>query len=245
VRFGLLFALLLLVACGEVSSSPELPLTPTPLAFMPIDDALALNLPSSGASITTIGYVVVDEAGARLLGGLSFSAGATPQPLSGADRQIWLGADSMEALGGLLQRAGAVQYAVVLASGRLNGPGAYGPAGSYRYQMTSPRLQRLAPEETSITTLLDNSLAYEGRLVRVAGGLLARADSTVLVERLSAGGLPEPGTRQIKLRSSLPDKALLDRLKRTSNGAIHFGQVQVEGFWRSGALTPLSVLPVS
>jgi hypothetical protein len=245
VRLRLLFALLLLVACGEVSSPPELPPTPTPLAFIPIDDALGLKLPASGANITTMGYIVVDEAGARLLSGLSFSAGATPQPLSGADRQIWLGADTVGTLGGLLQRAGAVQYAVVLASGHLNGPGAYGPAGSYRYQMTSPRLQRLAPEETSIATLLDKSTAYEGRLVRVVGGLLARADSTVLVEHLNAGGLPQPGTRQIKLRSPLRDKALLDRLKSTSNGAIHFGQVQVEGFWRSGALTPLSLLPIS
>src|SRR5436190_17572600 len=92
VRFRFLLALLLLVACGEVSSRPELPPTPTPLVFMPIDDALGLNLPTSGANITTIGYVIVDEGGARLLGGLSFSAGATPQPLSGADRQIWLGA---------------------------------------------------------------------------------------------------------------------------------------------------------
>jgi hypothetical protein len=245
VRFRLLFALLLLVACGDVSAPVELPPTPTPLVFTTMGDVLGRNLPLSGAEITTIGYVIVDEAGARLLDGLSFSAGPTPQPLSQAAGQIWLGTDVVRALGGLLQRAGDLRYAVVLAHGRLVGPGVYGPDGSYRYQMNEPRLQMLAPEETSIATLLDNSTAYEGRLVRVAGGLLTRADSALLVERLGSGGLPAPNARQIKLRAPLRDQALLSRLNGSPNGAIHFGQVQVEGFWRGGALTPLSLLPIS
>ncbi|HET9221854.1 MAG TPA: hypothetical protein VFO07_05085, partial [Roseiflexaceae bacterium] len=97
----------------------------------------------------------------------------------------------------------------------------------------------------SIATLLDNAAAYEGRLVRVAGGLLARKDSALLVEQLGAGGLPAAATRQIKLRGGLQDVALLGRLKRTPNGTIHFGQVQVEGFWRGGQLAPLAILPIT
>jgi hypothetical protein len=234
---------LLLVACGDIVSPPALPPTPTPLIFTPLDDLLGRNMPLTGAEVSTVGYVVVDDAGARLLDGMSFSAGDAPQPLSGAG-QVWLGADIVRSLGGLLQRTGGVRYAVVVAHGRLEGPGVYGPDGNYRYQLIDPRLRTLTHEETSITALLDNAVAYEGRLVRVAGGLLAHKDSALLVEQLGAGGLPAPGTRQLKLRGPLHDVALLGRLKRTPNGAIHFGQVQIEGFWRDGQLAPLAILPI-
>jgi hypothetical protein len=246
VRFRFLFALILLCACGEIAAPPpEFPPTPTPLAFTPLDDLLGRKLPVSGADVTTIGYVVVSDAGARLLDGLSFSSGPTPQPLPGTAGQVWLGTDVVRSLGGLLQRAGDIRYALVLARGQMTGPGVYGPDGSFRYQMSDLRLQTMAPEETSITMLLNRSTTYEGRPVRVAGGLIARTDSALLVEQLGAGGLPAPGVRQIKLRGPLRDQALLGRLKRASNGQIHFGQVQVEGFWRGGQLTPLSLLPIS
>jgi hypothetical protein len=240
----ILLLLLLLVACADVISQPAQPPTPTPLTFTPLGDLLGRSMPVAGSEITTVAYVVVDDAGARLLEGMSFSAGAAPQPSSDTG-QVWLGTDVVRSLGGLLQRAGGVRYAVVLARGRLQGPGVYGPDGSYRYQLSDPRLQTLAYEETSIAALLDNAAAYEGRLVRVAGGLLARNDSALLVEQLGAGGLPAPGTRQVKLRGALHDAALLGRLKGTPNGAIHFGQVQVEGIWRGGQLAPLAILPIS
>jgi len=235
---------LVLVACSDIVAPPALPPTPTPLSFTPLAELLGRNMPVTGAEITTVGYVVVGDEGARLLDGMSFSAGATPQPLPDTG-QVWLGTDVTRALGGLLQRAGDVRYAVVVAHGRLEGPGIYGPGGGFRYQLNDSRLQTLTHEETSIAALIDNAAAYEGRLVRVAGGLLARKDSALLVEQLGAGGLPAPGTRQIKVRGPLRDVALLERLKRTSNGAIHFGQVQVEGFWRSGQLAPLAILPIS
>jgi hypothetical protein len=244
LRSPLILLAILLVACGDIISPPTLPPTPTPLAFTPLSELLGRNMPLAGAAITTIGYVVDDEAGAHLLDGMSFSAGDTPQPLSGTSR-VWLGTEVVRSLGGLLQRAGGVRYAVVVARGRLEGPGVYGPDGSYRYQLSDPNLRTLTHEETSIPALLDNAAAYEGRLVRVAGGLLARKDSALLVEQLGAGGLPAPGTRQIKLHGPLHDDALLERLHHTSNGAIHFGQVQVEGFWRDGQLAPLAILPIS
>jgi hypothetical protein len=243
LRSLLIILLLLLAACGDIVSPPALPPTPTPLMFTPLGDLLGRNMPLTGAEVSTVGYVVVDGTGARLLDGMSFSAGDVPQPLSRAE-QVWLGAEVVRSLGGLLQRTGGVRYAVVLARGRLEGPGVYGPDGSFRYQLNDPSLRTLTHEETSITALLDNAAAYEGRLVRVAGGLLARKESALLVEQLGAGGLPAPGTRQIKLRGPLHDNALLGRLKSTSNGAIHFGQVQVEGFWRDGQLAPLAILPI-
>ena len=244
LRSPLILVMLLLVACGDIVSPPTLPPTPTPLVFTPLDELLGHSMPLAGAEITTVGYVVVDAAGARLLDGLTFSAGEAPQPLSSVGR-VWLGTEIVRSLGGLLQRTGGVRYAVVVARGRLAGPGVYGPDGSYRYQLNDPHVRTLTHEETSISALLDNTAAYEGRLVRVAGGLLARKDSALLVEQLGAGGLPAPGTRQIKLHGPLQDLALLGRLKRTPNGAIHFGQVQIEGLWRSGQLAPLAILPIS
>jgi hypothetical protein len=245
VRIQLLLVLLVLVACGEARVPPQIPPTPTPLVFTPLGDLLGRNLPAAGVEITTVGYVVADDTGARLLEGLSFSTGATPQSLADAAGAIWLGTDSVRTLGGLLQRAGDIRYAVVLAHGRLEGPGVYGPGGSDRYRMSDPQLQTIAPEETSIAMLIGNVAAYEGRVVRVAGALLAHSNSALLVEHLGSGGIPETSARQLKLRGPLRDQALLSRLKSAGGGAIHFGQVQVEGFWRAGQLTPLAILPIS
>jgi hypothetical protein len=246
VRLGLLCALLMLVACGEVvTPPPDVPPTPTQLVFTPIAELQQRNLPATGTTISTIGYVVVTDAGAILLDGLTFSEGDTPQPLSSPSIQIWLGGEIIRSLGGFLQRAGTVRYAIVLARGKFEGPGLFGPNGSYRYRLTEPRLQTLAPEDASIAALLDNSKSYEGRVVRVVGSLLARSDEALLVERLGAGGLPEPEARQLKLRGPLRDRPLLTRLKHTSNSAIFFGQVQAEGIWRGGQLTPLALIPVS
>jgi hypothetical protein len=244
MRLHVLLIIFLLVACSDVSPTIQLPATPTPFAFTPLGDALAKGAPASGVAITTVGYVVVDTGGARLTDGLSFSAGPTPQPLSDAAGQLWLGTNAAAALGDRLRAAGTVRYTVVVARGRLTGPGTYGPSGQYRYQLSDPQLQPLAPQETSVAALLDNSAAYEGRFVRIAGSLLARANAALLVDRLGSGGLPAPGARQIKLRTPLRDQLLLARLQQTSSGSVHFGAVQVEGFWRGGTLTPLALLPV-
>ena len=244
MRLSVVLALVLLVACSDASAPAQLPATPTPLVFTPIGDALVQGMPPSGADTTTVGYIFVDGAGARLLDGLSFSAGPEPQPLSDATTQIWLDTSVADTLGNVLRTAGAVRYAAVVARGRLEGPGAYGPEGSYRYHMRDAHVEPLAPQETTIGGLLDNSAAYNGRFVRIIGALLARADSALLVDRLGSGGLPAPETRQIKLRGPLRDTALLSRLQGASGGTIHFGQVQVEGVWHGGALTPLSVSPI-
>jgi hypothetical protein len=205
---------------------------------------MARRLPAAGADITTVGYVLVDEEGVRLVEGLSFSGDLAPQPLSSSEEQIWLAIDAESTLKSALHTAGRVKYALVVARGHLQGPGAYGPNGRYGYQIADPRVQPALLHETTVAALLDSPTAHEGRMIRVVGALLARAESAVLVDRLGDGGLPEPGSRQVKLRTPIRDSALLDRLKGNS-GAVRFGQVQVEGFWRGGVLVPLAILPIS
>lgn len=236
--------LLLLAGCSEIRIPPQIPPTPTPLVFTPLGEAIAGGLPASGAEVTTIGYVVVDSQGTWLVDGLSFSAERTPRPLSGSDEQIWLSIDGERALRSSLRAAGQVKYALAVVRGRLEGPAAYGPNGRYGYQIGDPRLQPAAIQETTIAALLDNPAAHEGRVLRVVGALVARGESALLVDQLGAGGLPAPASRQVKLRTPLRDAALLEQLKGT-DGAVRFGQVQVEGFWRGGVLVPLAILPIS
>jgi hypothetical protein len=242
VGLGVLLALLV-TACSDavpaVGPAPQ----PTPISFTPIEKILALE--AAGREVSTAGYLLVADAGAELVDRVSFSAGATPRPLAGAEARIWLGADIVPSLKGMLRSAGDTRYAIVLARGRLDRPGNYGPGGIYRYQMTAPTLQLLSPEETTIATLIDQSADYDGRVVRVVGALLSRSDSALLIEKIGTGGMPAPKARQIKIQAPIGDKALLDRLQGPPGGAIRYGQVQVEGFWQDGMLVPLSIVLIT
>jgi hypothetical protein len=129
--------------------------------------------------------------------------------------------------------------------GRLEGPDAYGPSRSYHYQIIVPSIEAITAQETTIGDLLDHSASYENRLVRLFGSLIAHDSSALLVDKLGAGGLPLPKARQIKLHAPLQDRALLGQLNGVSGGAIRFGRVQVEGFWRAGVLIPLSIVLVT
>lgn len=239
MRFRSLLLIMLLAACGDLGPPP--PPTPSPLAFTPIDRALAGSPRSASTQLTTIGYVLVDQDGARLVESLSVSASPTPQPLADASAQLWLGADTPSAIAGSLRRAGGLRYALVVARGRLEGPGSYGPDGAHRYQLTAPQLQPLVPDETSIAELADRAKASAARPVRVVGALLAHGKEALLVERLGNGGLPDAQARQIKLRAPLRDTRLLDQLQRAAGGSLRYGQVQIEGLWQGGMLTPLSI----
>ena len=237
---------LLLAACqGAAAPAPvELPPTSAAAAFVPIDDLIKAGATAQAGEVATAGYLVVDRAGALLVNDLSLAADGTPRLIEGDPKQIWLGAATGTAFRNQLRSAGGVQFATVRARGRLEGPGSYGPSGSYRYQMLNPSIELIAARETTIAELLDDSIGNEGRLVRLVGGLIARDNSALLVEQLGAGGLPAPKARQIKLRAPLQDRQLLRELKGASGGAIRFGQVQVEGFWHGGVLIPLSIVPV-
>jgi hypothetical protein len=237
------FLALLLGACQNVA--PAQPATPSPVAFVPIKDLLKAGAAPTLGEVTTAGYLVVDSAGAMLVDGLGFTAEGAPRLLDSDQDRIWLGADIGTSLKGDLRAAGSLHIATARARGRLEGPGTYGAGGSYRYQMIDPSIELIGAQETTIGDLLDHSAGYEGWLVRLVGGLIARDSSALLVEQIGSGGLPEPKARQIKLRAPLQDRVLLGRLKGVSSGAIRFGQVQIEGFWRDGVLIPLSIVLVT
>jgi hypothetical protein len=240
VKLRLLFLALLLTACAELTPSPPIPPTPTPLSFTSLNDLLGKNFPVMGASVTTLGYLVVDEDGARLLNGLSFGDGTKPEPLTEQGNQIWVATDSLELQRESFRSVGTVQYAVVLARGQLEGPASYGPDGRYRYHLRDPQIQTIVPEETNIATLNTNTLAYEGRVVRVTGALLSHAKATLLVENIGPGGIPADGARQLKVRGPIQDRHALAALQQANNGIV-FGRVQIEGFWRQNELYPLSI----
>ncbi len=236
---------MLLAACQNATApAPSLPPTPTPIAFVPLDVLLKSGGAPPQREVTTAGYLVVDSAGAALVDGLSFAVDGTPHLLDNTN-QMWLGAGIETSIKAQLRAAGGLLFAPVRARGRLEGPGAYGPSSSYRYQIVGPSVEVITAQETTIGDLLDHSAGYENRLVRLIGSLIARDSSALLVDKLGAGGLPMPKARQIKLRAPLQDRALLDQLKGISVGAIRFGQVQVEGFWHAGMLIPLSIVLVT
>ena len=237
------FVLGWLAACQEVPPSQPPVATSWPAPLTLPGDLLRAS-PASNAEITTGGYLIDNADGAALVDGLTFEADGSPRPLATDVAPIWLG-DSAASLRGVLRVAGSVRYGAVLARGRLEGPGKFGPAGKYRYQLASARLAPLAVVETTIGELLDRPASYAGRLVRIVGGLLVRDQSALLVDRLGAGGLPAPKARQIKLRTPLRDQPLLDRLKGAPGGAVRFGQVQIEGFMRGSALAPIAITLVS
>lgn len=232
-----------LAGCQDVSAPAPANTTPSPVALALPAELLRGSPPT--AEVTTAGYVFVDAAGATLVESVVFEADGTPRPLATGLAPIWLGESAAAQLGDKLRSAGALRYAAVLARGRLAAPGAYGPAGKYRYELSGAALVPLVAQETSVGELLDHPATYQARLVRVVGGLLLSEKSALLVDRLGAGGLPASTARQIKLRVPLRDRALLDRLKGVSSGAVRFGQAQIEGFLRGSALVPISITLVS
>jgi hypothetical protein len=232
--------ILMLSACQDASAPAQLPPTATPMAFVVIPDLLTAQL-ARDRLVTTIGYVLADQTGAILVDAVVFDPTGKPQPLDTGSPPLWLGAQVPAQIRGLLRTASGLEYGSVIVRAHLIGPGNFGPNSQYHYQLTDPILQPLAAQETTIDELLSQPATYESRLIRIVGGLLIRETSALLVDKLGAGGIPEPKSRQIKLRAPINDQAVLARLKGVPGGAVHFGQIQIEGLWRNGALTPISV----
>ena len=232
----LLIALLVLAGCSREADQPAASPVPT-LGAAPSFQTLgeALSAPAASRVVTIAGYYYRGREGAVLVDGLSFSADA-PQPLSAEPaRQLWLGDVAAP------PDAARVGYAPVLARGTLEGPGNYGPDGRFSFQLAGGLLTPLVPLELPLQELLAKAFVYDGQLVRVRGSLVVSPQSSLLVERLSEGGIPPAAARQIKL---LPfrDEALRARLPGAS-GVVRYGPVEVEGFWREGALLPLGITP--
>lgn len=241
IRGLLLLGLTLLAGCSHANSPRRDPPTPTPLVFSRVADVLQRPSASAALPLSIAGCLYVDSHGARLLDGLSMSAGATPQPLAQPEAQIWIDPAALEQLGGRLLQAGQARYAVVLAHGQIEGPGTFGADKRYRYRLRDARLEPIAPLETTLSELLNRENAHSSRFVRLTGGLLAGERNVQLAERIGPGGLPASDASQIDLLEALRDRALIGRLQRAPGGQVAFGRVQVEGLWRDGSLFPLVI----
>jgi hypothetical protein len=202
-------------------------------SFEPLSEALAAV--QGQRAVSTVGYYYMGSDGPVLVDGLSFAPEA-PQPLA-ADpaQQLWLGETPPPAVA-------SASYAPVLVRGVLEGPGRYGPNGRFAFQLAGGTLTSLAPIELTLEELLAKAFVYDGQLVRVRGELLLSQQSSLLVERLSERGIPPGEARQVKLLPPFRDEALRARLPGAS-GLVSFGPVEVEGFWRGGALLSLGIMP--
>ncbi|HEU4322759.1 MAG TPA: hypothetical protein VFS21_06380 [Roseiflexaceae bacterium] len=242
----LILGVLLLVGCtGCLQRQPQLLLpTPTPLTFTLLPEALRRPEVSSMVPITTVGYLYVDAAGARLLDRVSMSVGTEPQPLSESGDQIWIEQSALGGVEPLLRQTGTVRYAVVLAQGQIEGPGRFGPEGEYRFLLRNPQLETIAPQEITLSALLTRENASRNLFVRLNGALIAGQHTAYLVERIGPGGIPTEDANQLDLAEALGDEALIAQLQAAPGGQVRFGQVQVEGLWRGGRLIPLGITPI-
>lgn len=240
---ALLVTLWLLAGCASPTAPPS-PAPPGPPAVLPLDEALRA-MPNAPRNVTVAGYLFIDSRGPRLVAGVSFSEGATPAPLPPESEQVWVNPEEIGNMAGSLREMGGASLALVIASGRLAGPGSYGFGGLYRFRLEDQQLQVVAPLEATVAGLIDSPATYAGRLVRVNGAILVQQHGALLVERLSAGGVPEPGARQVKLRLPHRDPALLGKLQTLPGREIRFGRVQIEGFWSGRTLTALALFPIT
>jgi hypothetical protein len=232
---GVLLAVLV-VSCDNAAPAAA----PTAEALL-LPSELTQSVTDTGREVSVVGYLLADATGVVLVDNVMFETGGQPRPIGDTGIAIWLGQEPPVVAAGALRSAGSQRYAVAVVRGSLKGPASFGPRASYRYQIVAPQVAVLPVQETSMAALLEQPAHYEGQAVRLVGGLLVRDGAALLVDQLGTGGLPAPKARQIKLRAPLNDAGLLDRLAGAPGGAVRFGQVQIEGLWRAGALAPLSI----
>ncbi|MEM8530449.1 MAG: hypothetical protein AAGF95_06380 [Chloroflexota bacterium] len=233
-----------LIWCVTACTNNSIALDATTTTFSPLAEVVEQAPALQQQVVTTMGYLYVDSAGARLIDSISFSQDATPQPVSLPSEQIWISAELPSTLASPPQQIGSVQLAPVLARGRIEGPGNFGGDGAYQYRIVDPQLQIVIPQETTISVLSEQPSEYDNQLVRVQGGLLSSPTSAVLAEELGQGGIPDSQKHQIKLQGSIDDVAMLAQLQSHSDDTIYFGNVQVEGIWQQKRLIPLTIIPV-
>lgn len=212
-----------LAACSKPAEPSPSPLVPTAPPATPITALQA-------GPVRTIGYLLVDTASCRLAEAVSL-AGAQPQALG---QQLACSIPEANASSGVLLEQGSLRQAIVLAEGQLQNTAGSAPL------LTATHYTVLVPEETSVASLLEQSSQYRGRVVRVNGSLVVDSQGgAILVDRLSSGGIPLPGARQVKVPGAARDTVLLQQLVEA--GTVRYGSVQVEGLWRDGVLHPLVV----
>jgi hypothetical protein len=238
--FNLIWIACWLAACAGPLAEPTPTLTPAPDAATLVADLMQSGSP--GGPAVLVGYLYADGQRAVLAPSLRYRPNAPPHPLpEGAAHQVWLGAAPEPAIVSSLQEHGSVRYALVQAEGQLEGPGTFGPDGTYPYQMRPTAYMVVTPRAATLAEIASSAHAYEGQYVRVQGVLLASDDSLLLVDAVGDGGVPAPGSTPVKLIWSLRDRYVLERLTQSSSGEVRFGAVQIEGIWRDGTLRVLAL----
>lgn len=228
--------LLVLAACSGQGAAGTIP---PPAPTLPtVGELLAAPAPGS---ITLIGYLLDTPDGAVLVDGLRLMGADAPAPLDAEG--IWLGPTPPLGDAVPLTRVGALGYAIVEATGTLEGPGQYGPGGRYRYALGGPAVEARSARELTIPLLLANSALYEGQPVRVRGQLLSSPGAALLVERIGEGGVPDDTALQVKLAVAPRDPVFTATLHRSADGRIGFGPAELTGIWRAGRLYPLAAVP--
>jgi len=219
-------AAILLASCGTAGRppSPEL-----------VSEVLARPQPRT---VRVIGYLTQDAGAVRLVGEL-YSGANGFEP---GEHGLCLAAPAGEEARLTALAPGAPATALATVDGTLAPSDTNNDACDA--VVTNARAELLAPRDATITALLERPQAYDGAIVRVAGGLLARPGAALLVERLGTGGVPAPGTRQIKLVAPLADGIVPETLGRSPGGDVRFGAVLVEGRWQNGVLMPLAISAV-
>lgn len=227
----LLLLVLLLSACVGQSPTP-LPLPSTVQREETLALPALLSEPQrwSGQRITLIAPVLLrdDE---RIL---TMQLG---QPNPASESALWLAEAPSDAVRRQLDDgAGFLKL-----RGRLSPPGAFGRDQHYAYQFVADDIGVIEPERTTIAIMADNPLAIDGVLLAITGTLLLRGDSALLVDRVSAGGVPEAEARQIKLPRSAVAENITTAFKRS--GGVRWGPVRITGWWQNAAIAPFAVEP--
>lgn len=232
--FGLwIVAILLLSGCAS-ASVPAIS-TPTVVpreAVVVLPELLAEPQRWSGQLLVLIAPVWPGET-ERMLAAQRTSDPTAPPASSGA---FWLAQPLPETVTRQLGAGGVVRL-----RGRLSPPGAYGPDQQFTYQFSAERAELLQPERTTLANLAANPGALDRILLRLEGTLLLEQESALLVEEVSAGGVPTASGREIKVPRDAVDAQVIGQLNQS--GQVRWGAVQMIGWWQDGAFVPFSIVP--
>lgn len=232
-RMLVLSVLALLVAGCASGPPPALP-TPTALPRTPvlsITDVLAEPQRWSGQEIIVVALVGLQGEDQVLTASLGNADNPGTVP---PDQAIWLA----EPPPSEIQSQAQAGDNIVKLRGRISPPGAYGRDQQYPYQISTEKIEVLAPERTTLANLAQNPQALDQVLLALEGTLLAQQNSALLTDQVSEGGVPI-GQHQIKLSRTMIDQTVFNAMK--SSGEVRWGQVQVTGWWQDGTLTAFKI----
>jgi hypothetical protein len=177
---------------------------------------------------------LIGGAGSRILGpGIDTAGSEEAEPIDDPRQTLWLAEQLPDAL---VADAGDGPVYLKL-RGQLSPPGAYGDGARFPYQFLTKSAGLLPPERTTIANLAENGRVLDGAILELTGSLLVSDEGALLVDRVTAGGVPAADGHQVKI-ADLPQQALEGLQPR---GNIHSGLVAIAGWWHNGALVPFLI----